>query len=96
MTSVAGSYFTPACAGSTSAQTPSVPPTTLARKTRIGSFGSTGARLRRRLSVSADADHLGAAHQHLGRDAGEIADGENDDDRADAEPAGAHRAAAAR
>ena len=50
--------------------------------------------MRRRLVLRADADHFGAAHQHLGRDAGEIADGENDDDRADAEPAGAHRPAA--
>ena len=43
MTSGAGWYLTPVCAGSTSAQTASVPPTTLERNARIGSFGSGGA-----------------------------------------------------
>ena len=94
MTSGAGWYLTPACAGSTSAQTASVPPTTLERKARIGSLGSTAGSICGGALCVPDADHFGPADEHLGRNAGEIADGENDDDGADAEPAGAHRPAA--
>src|SRR3984957_10978441 len=39
---------------------------------------------RRRGALLPDANHFGPAHEHLRRDAGEITDGENDDDGADA------------
>src|ERR1700720_3677884 len=93
MTSGAGWYCTCACAGSTSAQTASVLPTTLERKARIGSFGSAGA-LVGRGALLPNPHHFSPAHEHLRRNAREITDGENDHDGADAEPAGADRPAA--